>query len=280
MRAIPFLFLCLTILAGCTAAASDEDLDRAKDRFEDARERADEKLEEARERVAEAREQVREAREEFRDATGSWSEDARREAKDALKEINGAWTEEVRREAEQTLEDLDLSETFGRVMEDIGLVLQDRAAVEVLEGSTLRDFLPANVAGMNLYNTDSDQSGGWGVEVSHSKGKYRSDAGDEMTLAIVDLGSLRGLASSTEEILESAASHDSRDDYRRTTTVDGHPALFQKRTHSRKTVFKGTVVVAKRFLIRMEAEGRGLEESIFEDVFDEIAISRLARHAR
>jgi vacuolar-type H+-ATPase subunit H len=276
MRVAPLLFLSLLLLAGCTAEASEEGLDGARARLERARERADEKLDEARDRVAEAREQVREARKEFHDATGTWSDDARREAEEALSNLDDAWS----RDSDGTdLSEIDLGETIGRVMEDVGLTLQDRAEVEVVPGSELRELLPERLLGTRRYNTDYDESGGWGIQVSHAKGKYQNDQGDKLTLTIADLGSLRGLAEDSQDLMESAAGQGSRDDYRRITTVDGFPALFLKRSGSRHTTHRGVVVVASRFVVHLEAEGDGFDDDVLENAFDKLALRRLARNA-
>jgi hypothetical protein len=247
MNRLVLLTAFLVLLTGCKIESTREDRQL---------ERAEEKLEEARERLEEARERVRDVASDLQEDAGEWSREARREAEDALEEVG-------------------IAQSIGQVMEDVGRALQDEEGVEAVQTSRLRDLLPNDIEGLERYNTKSDRSGRWGIRVSHVKGQYANDDGDHLSVVIADLGTLRGLLSSSEDLLDSSITKRSRDGYSRTTRINGYPARVSRDNEGRADEFDGILVVADRFVVVMEARG-DFDDDVFEDVFDELPLRRLA----
>lgn len=240
----------LVLLTGCRIESTRE---------ERQLERAEERLEEARERLEDARERVRDAADDFQKDAGEWSREARREAEDALEEVG-------------------VAKSIGQIMEDVGRALQDEESVEAVETSRLRALLPDDIEGLERYNTNSDRSGKWGVRVSHVKGQYANDDGDHLSVVIADLGTLRGLLSSSEDLLDSSITKRREDGYSRTTRINGYPARISRDRDRRSEEFDGILIVEDRFVIVMEARG-DFDDDVFEDVFDALPLRRLARLA-
>ena len=163
-------------------------------------------------------------------------------------------------------------------MEDVGRALQDEEGVEAVETSRLRALLPDDIEGLDRYNTNSDRSGRWGIRVSHVKGQYANDAGDHLSIVIADLGTLRGLLSSSEDILDSSITKRREDGYSRTTRISGYPARISRDRDGRSDEFDGILVVGDRFVVVMEARG-AFDDDVFEDVFDSLPLRRLANLA-
>ncbi len=225
--------------------------------------REDRQIERAEERLEEAREKLQDARERVRDAAGDMEKDT------------DEWSREVRREAEDALEEVGIARSIGQIMEDVGRALQNEDGVEAVETSRLRDLLPDDIEGLDRYNTNSDRSGRWGIRVSHVKGQYANDDGDHLSIVIADLGTLRGLLSSSEDLLDSSVTKRRQDGYSRTTRINGYPARISRDTEGRSDEFDGILVVGDRFVVVMEARG-DFDDDVFEDVFDALPLRRLA----
>lgn len=281
MHRLLFILAFVVLASGCRFETDRDDrrLERAQERLEEARKEAAERLEEAREdasreleRAAEqaerklekAREQLQAARERIDDTA------------DDLERDSEEWSRETRREAEDALENIGVAESIGQVMEDVGRALQNEDGVEAVAPSRLRDLLPDDIEGMERYNTDADESGRWGISVSHVKAKYRNDRGDRLSVVVADLGTLRGLLSRSDDLLDSAITRRDGQDYSRTTRINGFPARLAQDVDREE--FDGILIVENRFVVVMEARG-DFDEDVFEDVFDAIPIRRLARMA-
>ena len=284
MRLVSVLLVALFLLPACTQDTRDDEraLDRAEERLRKVRDEARERVEDARRRsaddvedarreaeeaLAKAREEVAEARERLREAFHDSREDAEE------------WSDETRREADRALEEIGFAESLGRVMEDVGRALQNDEDVAVVEASQLRDLLPERIGDWERYNTDMDESGRWGIHLAHAKARYR-DGSDRLNLAIVDLGTLRGVLTNSEDILDSALHHREGNSVRRTTRVEGYPAHIRLKESHRdgRDDFDGVLVVENRFLVVVDARG-AFDESDFERVMDRLEIRRLARMA-
>jgi vacuolar-type H+-ATPase subunit H len=253
----------LLLIAGCTQD-NDHDqrrLDEAEERLDEVREQAEEQLSRAQERLEEARERIREVAQEVREESKSWSDEAQREADRALRETGFA-------------------EALGQVMEDVGQALQDESEVNMVSEEDLRDLLPDELLGLDRYDTNAEVSGRWGIHVSHAKGKYRNDHGDEISVAIVDPGTLRGLLSQSTDLLDASGYQRSDDGYSRTTRIEGHPVKISRESHARRDEFQAAMVVSERFVVVIEAKSDTFDDDIFEDVFDRINLRKLSRLAQ
>jgi ElaB/YqjD/DUF883 family membrane-anchored ribosome-binding protein len=270
----------LVLLTGCRIETTGEDrqLERAQERLEEAQQEASELLQEARRdasrelskvaekaesKLAEAREKLQNARERVRDAADDAGEDT------------DEWSREARREAEDALEEVGIARSIGQVMEDVGRALQNEEGVEAVEPSRLRDMLPGRIEGLDRYDTNSDRSGRWGVRVSHVKGQYANDDGDHLSVVIADLGTLRGLLSNSQDLLDAATSKRGDDGYSRTTRINGYPARISRDREGRVDEFDGILVVGDRFVVVIEARG-DFDDDVFQEIFDALPLRRLA----
>ncbi|MFT5145168.1 MAG: vacuolar-type H+-ATPase subunit H [Rhodothermales bacterium] len=262
MRQTLAVAVILFLIAGCTQDHEHDQrsLEKAEQRLEEVREQAEEQLSRAQERLEEARERIQDATQEVREESRSWSDDAEREAGRALRQTGFA-------------------EALGQVMEDVGQALQDESEVNMVSEEDLRDLLPKELLGLKRYDTNAETSGQWGIHVSHAKGKYRNDRGDEITVAIVDPGTLRGLLSRSTDLLDASGYKHSDRGYSRATRIEGHPVKISRESHARRHEFQAAMVVSERFVVVVEAESDAFDDDFFEDVFDQINLRKLSRMA-
>lgn len=265
------LFFAAVFFAGCddTHDYSDEEM-----------------AEEVRHTVAEAEESIRAATEEARDAVREAMDEVGRNLDDAEDEL-GQMRDRIRERRERIREEVGKeSEEFetvlkkvGEAIERIGDALIKDSDIEPVDYRKLRDLLPREINGMKRISTDGSRKSALGIRISKVEAEYEGPRLN-MTVAIMDLGSVSGAAAAGLDFFDAEFDGDYEDGYKRTTEFDGHPAFVKVDNSGRYHHYEAVVMVAERFVVAIDASGRGLDENIIEDVLDEISLRRLARLAR
>lgn len=227
------------------------------------------------------REAIRDAEEAVRDATDELEEKVERsrvrvrEARDRMRERS----ERAREEGDDLDHAIESAiKSIGEVMESIGEALQNDSDVEPVDYQKLRDLLPEEINGMEIVNTDGSRKSGLGIRLSSIEAEYEGPR-REMSITILDLGSLKGAAVTSLDYFDGNIEREFDDGYERTTEFDGYPAHVKVDRTGRYHSYMATVMVADRFVVTIEADGRGLDEDILENVLNKISLRRLARLA-
>ncbi|GMQ81337.1 MAG: hypothetical protein BMS9Abin05_0768 [Rhodothermia bacterium] len=245
------------------------------DQIEDVGETLERKREKLQERLEEAEETIREELEEF--------EGDETITKEELEELQDRMHESARRirdELKDSEEDFELAmQDLGSALEQIGNALKEDADIEPVPYRKLRDLLPHKVAGMARYDTDGSSSSVLGIRVSKIEGKYEGDRND-MSIAIMDLGSISGVAALGMDFIDARIDREYRGRFEKTTEINGYPAFVEVEDRGRGQRYSALIMVADRFMIAIEAEGRDLDRDIIEEVVDRISLRRLKRLAR
>lgn len=267
------LFLIMMVLiAGCdpgmsrerhlieeAQARAEEAMHEAQRAQETATEGAFQKADEARERAEDAWEKASEARMRLAYENQERLDDQWERAENARDDAEDAWED-----AENTFEDhhdgMDAfaasMKHFGERMKALGNALDEDRRVEPIEWRKLRDLLPERVAGMRRHNVDGErtESGGLGVRLSKVKAEYYEDDDNaRLTMAIVDLGSLKRVAMMGLSWLDLEIDHESNDGFERTSRYKDFPT-FEKCERDHHCEMK--MIVGERFLVAIESEGK------------------------
>lgn len=276
------VLLFLLFLAFIVSACDDSgeyDSESISEEIRDQIEEVEEDLERTRERLEERLQQAEEAiRDELEDF-----EDDDSVTKEELEQLRSRMYESARKIQEE-LRDSDKGfelamQDLSSALEQIGKALTDDSDIEPVPYSKLRDLLPRKVAGMERYDTDGSSKSVLGIRVSKIEGKYEG-ARSDMTIAIVDLGSISGVAALGMDFIDAKIDREFGDGFEKTTEIDGNPAFVEVENRGRGKRYSALIMVAERFMIVIEAEGRDLDSDIIEEVVDRISLRRLKRLAR
>jgi len=276
---IPLFFLAVTLLGSLTAC----DEPGARDEYaDDVRGRVEEVEDQVRERRDELRERLRNAEDRIRDELEAIENDdaVSREELDELRQRLERSADRLQEEMQNTDRDFEASmQDLGRAIERIGDALQEDSDIEPVDHAKLRDLLPREIAGMERYDTDGSTSSALGIRTSKIEARYAGPPG-EMSVAIVDLGSISGAAAVGLDLLDARVDREFDDGWERTTEIAGYPAFVQVDDRADRMKRVGIIHVDDRFLVVISAEGLEIEEDIVEEVADNISLRRLARLAR
>ena len=158
--------------------------------------------------------------------------------------------------------------TLGKLSE----AFANRDDVKAVDMDDLRGLFPRSVAGMKRVNMNSSSKGAFGFRISQTEAEYEGER-TEMTLTVVDLGSIGSIVRGGFDLFEAEIDRESDDGYVRTTKINGHPAKihFEKGRHYDS--LEVVVMIADRFVFAMEVEGTDLSEELLEDVLDDFPIA-------
>lgn len=281
-------------LAGCMDqedAGVARDLGEARERLEDARELAREarhertaealrKAREARERAEEALDRARERRRSLSPEQRRALDDAWEAVDDARREARSAWKDAVRTVDESLDDDFDDAlDDLGEGLKRLGRAFEQSADLEPVDWRDLRDLLPDRLAGMERTSVDGETSEALGLHVSSVEVEYESDDAD-LTVHLVDLGSLSGVVSEGLDWLDARVDKGGDWGYERSTTYHGYSAFEKMHRDRRETRLETQILVGDRFVVAIEMEGRGLDEDALDAVREAIDLDRLAHLAR
>jgi hypothetical protein len=240
MRSLLLVLLVLLFTACDTRTREERALDRAQ-----------QKLEEAREDLAEARERMRDEMDEARDRAD--------EARDRVEEAGGT---------------NDLMKAIGSALEEVGRALKNDPDAQPVDFRKLRDLLPGEIDGMERIDVEGENAGAIGIRISRATARY-DGLGRDLELSLIDLGTLHRAAEEGLDALDAHVDREWEDGYERTTEIQGHPAHIKVHRHGSSTDLEATILVGGRFVVHVEADGRGVSEELVEEVME--GVGRLTR---
>ncbi len=239
----------------------EDDIERTRDELQEQLEKAEERIREELEGFEGDDTVTKEELEELRDRVRKSADRAREKLRDSDKDFKVAM------------------QNLGKALEKIGDALQEDSDIQPVDHRKLKDLLPREVAGMERYDTDGSTNSVLGIRTSKIEARYEGPRGD-MSIEIVDLGSLSGAATIGLEFIDARVDREYDNGFERTTVIDGYPAIVKFDDRGRTQRHKAVIMVSERFVVEIKAEGRGLDNDIIEQVVDHISLRRLERLAR
>ncbi|MDE2996169.1 MAG: hypothetical protein OXT73_05455 [Bacteroidota bacterium] len=167
----------------------------------------------------------------------------------------------------------------GKVLEEIGTRIQEDADVEVIDFRDFRDLLPSELMDMERIDWNGSNKRALGMRFSKLEASYENDE-NWMDIAILDLGTMKGLAAMGFDFIDKEIDEENRDGYKRTREFEGWPGLEVVEFHEGHREFTGVLIVEKRFVIAVEAHGDDLDKDFLEELFDDLDIRDLERMVR
>jgi len=204
-------------------------------------------------------------------------EDLRDKIEDRFEEnMSEAELEELSREVEESVA-TGLAKV-GKVIEDIGARIQEDADVTVVDYHEFYDLLPDDFEGMEQVDTDGDNKKAFGMRSSKLEAEYEGDDA-EMEIAILDLGTMKGLAAMGFDFIDREIDEENSDGFRRTTKFGGFPGYEAVHYDDDEAEMLGIVIVEGRFVVTVNIEGEDLDKDLVQDFFDDFSFRRLRRLA-
>jgi len=221
------------------------------------------------------------------------SRDVERELERAEREI-----ERARERIEREIEDSDLSDEeverikrdveesvtnglsrVGQVLEEIGSRIQEDSDVEVIDFREFKDILPSELMNMDRVDWSGANKSALGMRFSKLEARYEGRNAN-MDVAILDLGTMKGLAAMGFDFIDKNIDEADRDGFKRTREFEGWPGLETVEYHDSHTEMQGVLIIDKRIVIAVNAEGERLKKDFLEDLFDDLDIRDLERLIR
>lgn len=193
-------------------------------------------------------------------------------------------TELSEKEIERIAQDVEESVSkglarVGQVLEEIGTRIQEDADVKVVDFREFRSLLPSELMDMERVDWKGSNKSAFSMRFSKLEATYESRE-NRMDIAILDLGTMKGLAAMGFDFIEKEIDEEDRNGYKRTREFEGWPGLETVEFKDGNRSFTGVMIVEKRFVIAVEAQGTDLDKDFLEDLFDDMDIRDLERMAR
>jgi len=164
----------------------------------------------------------------------------------------------------------------GKVLEEIGNKIQEDADVDVTDFREFRDVLPSELMDMQRVDWDGANKSALGMRFSKLEARYENNQ-TEMDIAILDLGTMKGLAAMGFDFIDREIDEENRDGFKRTREFEGFPGYEAVEYHDNHTEMQGVVIINERFVVAAEIEGRELSKRFLNQLFDELNLRKLAR---
>lgn len=217
----------------------------------------DRELERAEEEIARARERIE------------------RELEDS--ELTDEEIERIKKNVEESVSS-GLSRV-GQVLEEIGTRIQEDSDVSVVDFRDFRDVLPSELMDMERIDWNGANKSALGMRFSKLEAQYEG-RNSEMDVAILDLGTMKGLAAMGFDFIDKNIDEEDRDGFKRTREFEGWPGLESVEYHEGHTEMQGVLIINKRIVVAVNAKGERLKKDFLEDLFDELDIRDLERLIR
>ena len=145
--------------------------------------------------------------------------------------------------------------------------------VEVVNFRKLKELLPEELDVMKRTGFSGEKTNAFGINVSKSEGEYTSeDNNQKITITIMDMGSMKGLAGMTAFAWSWAEiDKESDDGFERTFEYKGHKAYEKYNTNYQDGEVQ--VLVAKRFMLEIKGSDTPMEK--MHSALDEVNIGDL-----
>jgi len=167
----------------------------------------------------------------------------------------------------------------GKVLEDIGARIQEDSDVEVIDFREFREVFPSELMGMERVDWSGANKSALGMRFSKLQAEYEG-RNKSMEIAILDLGTMKGLAAMGFDFIDKDIDEEDRDGFKRTREFEGWPGLETVEHHEGHTEMHGVLIVEERIVIAVEASGTRLAKDFLEELFDDLDIRNLERAIR
>lgn len=232
-----------------TDESIEQEIERTQERLDELRDRLDDLAESRGDEVRRVRENADRVREDTRESTEAWREDVGRAVESSLVEI-------------------------GRALERVGQEMQENSDVQPVDWRDMKSLLPDDVAGFERVDWEGHNKEAIGIRMATIMGDYeRGD--DRLHVAVVDLGSLSGLATAGYDWLDANIDSETNRGYERTQEIEGYPGFVEVERGSRQDEMSAVVIVEERFVVAVNIEGENLDDTLLMDAVSDVPIDRL-----
>lgn len=253
----------LLLVALAFSACADENSDRPATTDEEI----EQEIEQTRERLDELRDRLDNLAESREEDIRRVREDADRIREDT-RESTEAWREDVGRAVESSLVEI------GRALERVGQEMQENSDVQPVDWRDMKSLLPDDVAGFDRIDWEGHNKQAIGIRMATIKGDYeRGD--DRLHVAVVDLGSLSGLATAGYDWLDAHIDSETSRGYERTQEIDGYPGFVEVERGSHRDELSAVIIVEERFVVAVNIEGENLDDDLLMDAVGDVPVDRL-----
>jgi hypothetical protein len=162
----------------------------------------------------------------------------------------------------------------GRIVEEIGTRIREDANVEVIDFRAFQDLLPISLMDMERIDWSGENKTALGMRFSKLEARYEGPISD-MEIAILDLGTMKGLASMGFDFIDQNIDEASQDGFKRTREYHGWPGLESVEYHSDHTDIQGVVVIGERIVVAVNAKGERLKKDFLSTLFSDLDFGTL-----
>lgn len=162
----------------------------------------------------------------------------------------------------------------GRIVEEIGSRIREDANVEVIDFRAFQDLLPISLMDMERVDWSGENKTALGMRFSKLEARYEGPSSD-MEIAILDLGTMKGLASMGFDFIDQNIDEASQDGFKRTREYQGWPGLESVEYHSDRTDIQGVVVIGERIVVAVNAKGERLKKDFLSTLFADLDFGAL-----
>ncbi|HEX4944813.1 MAG TPA: hypothetical protein VFV55_10695 [Usitatibacteraceae bacterium] len=159
----------------------------------------------------------------------------------------------------------------GEAMKQMGEALAGSVKVEPVDFRTLKELLPASIAGLKRVNAEGSRTNVVGIASSRAEATYEDGKGGRVILEIKDMGTLSGVTAMATAWVNVEIDKDGDTGYERTTTVGGRKAY--ERYDKAKRSGELDVIVAGRFIVG--ARATGVEMKVFKEAVARLDLAKL-----
>jgi len=178
-----------------------------------------------------------------------------------------------KKDLENAMNDLENSlESLGKELKNIDISLDDEDGekIETVDGKELKKILPKRIAGIRQSNSQSNTAGIFGFKVTTAKAEYEEDD-EQVKVEILDVGGMGKMAKKFADWTDlEVDSEDSDGSFKRTTLIEGHPAIEEYK--ARREKYEVAAFVNNHFVVKIE--GRNVKLSklkyVVENIIDDL----------
>lgn len=174
----------------------------------------------------------------------------------------------------EELEKAENPEDFAEAMSKLGEALGGGEKVEPVHFRELMALLPQEIDGMQASKPTGERASTFGVKVSHAEVKFHGKNGEQITVKITDLGTLKGIAAMSRYAWTMGEfDRETESGYERTISYKGYKGFERYDEPDRQGELD--FIVGNRFIV--EIDGYDVDMKGLEAVRDQIPFERLER---
>jgi hypothetical protein len=140
-------------------------------------------------------------------------------------------------------------------------------ASEPVDFRALRDLLPEELPGLKRTSIEGEKTGAMGFNVSQAEARYESEEGANLTLKIIDLGAVSGVAAMASYAWATVeVDRENQDGYERTFSQGGYRG-YERYDRSNRSG-EVSLLVAGRFVV--EANGYNISAEALKEALEKV----------